>query len=111
MLCFQFNLGCKEWLRALAGTFSNLGTLLVLPFVGFISDRFGRKITLAVNIFNMALFGVLKAFSVNYTMYLTLQILQTILAGGLFTTAYILGMIIIFRCNKLMFCNINEVKL
>lgn len=111
MFYFQFDLGCKEWLRALAGTFSSLGTLLVLPLVGFLSDRFGRKITLVVNIFNMALFGLLKAFSLNYTMFLTLQLLQTVLGGGLYTTAYVMGMIIFLSFIDQIYNNLNEMKL
>lgn len=79
-----------------------MGTLLVLPFTGFISDRFGRKIMLVISIFNMAFFGLLKAFSVNYTMYLSLQLLQTTLGGGLFSTSYILGRLIFLKFMKLM---------
>ncbi|XP_072932965.1 organic cation transporter protein-like [Epargyreus clarus] len=86
---YDFDLGCQEWLRALAGTLNSVGTLLVLPITGYISDRFGRRIALVISIFNLALIGLIRAFSVNYPMYLVLQILQTTLGAGTFSSAYI----------------------
>ncbi|CAH2047643.1 unnamed protein product, partial [Iphiclides podalirius] len=76
-------------MRALAGTLNSIGTLLVLPITGYISDRFGRRVALVVNIFNFALFGTIRAFSTSYAMYLVLQILQTTLGAGLYSSAYI----------------------
>lgn len=88
---FQFDLGCQEWFRTLAGTFNNVGTLLVLIFIGNLSDRFGRRLALCFSIFNMALFGLVRAFSVNYPMYLALQLLQTTFGAGTFSSAYVFG--------------------
>ncbi|XP_030020683.1 organic cation transporter protein [Manduca sexta] len=86
---YDFDLGCQEWMRALAGTLSSVGTLLVLPIIGYISDRFGRRIALVISVFNLSLFGLIRAFSVNYAMYLALQIIQTTLGAGIFSSAYI----------------------
>ncbi|CAG9787564.1 unnamed protein product [Diatraea saccharalis] len=86
---YDFDLGCQEWMRALAGTLNAVGTLLVLPITGYISDRFGRRVALIINVFNLALFGIIRAFSVNYPMYLALQIIQTTLGAGTFSSAYI----------------------
>ncbi|KAG7299221.1 hypothetical protein JYU34_017774 [Plutella xylostella] len=86
---YDFGLECQEWLRALAGTLSSVGTLLVLPFTGYVSDRFGRRVALIVSVFNLALIGLVRAFSVNYAMYLTLQIMQTTLGAGTFSSAYV----------------------
>ncbi|XP_013146966.1 PREDICTED: organic cation transporter protein-like [Papilio polytes] len=88
---YDFDLGCQEWMRALAGTLSSVGTLLVLPITGYFSDRYGRRLALVVSVFNMALFGLIRAFSVNYVMYLVLQLLQTTLGAGTFSSAYIFG--------------------
>lgn len=87
----QFDLGCQEWLRALAGLLNSVGTLLVLPITGYVSDRFGRRIALVMNVFNLGLFGIIRVFSVNYPMYLVLQIVQTTLGAGTFSSAYIFG--------------------
>ncbi|KAL0880502.1 hypothetical protein ABMA27_002902 [Loxostege sticticalis] len=86
---YEFDLGCQEWMRALAGTLNSVGTLLVLPITGYISDRFGRRVALIISVFNMAVFGLIRAFSVNYAMYLVLQIVQTTLGAGTFSSAYI----------------------
>ncbi|XP_050348547.1 organic cation transporter protein-like [Nymphalis io] len=86
---YDFDLGCQEWLRALAGTLNSVGTLLVLPITGYISDRFGRRIALVISVLNLATIGVIRAFSVNYTMYMILQIVQTTLGAGTFSSAYI----------------------
>ncbi|CAH2084362.1 unnamed protein product [Euphydryas editha] len=88
-VAYEFDLGCQEWLRALAGTLNSVGTLLVLPITGYISDRFGRKMALIINVFNLALFGLIRAFSVNYPMYVVLQLVQTTLGAGTYSSAYI----------------------
>ncbi|XP_053604660.1 solute carrier family 22 member 3-like isoform X2 [Plodia interpunctella] len=87
---YDFDLGCEDWLRALAGTLNSVGTLLVLPITGFVSDRFGRRVALIISVFNLGLIGLIRAFSVNYPMYLALQILQTTLGAGTFSSSYII---------------------
>ncbi|XP_045769451.1 organic cation transporter protein-like [Maniola jurtina] len=86
---YEFDLGCQEWLRALAGTLNSLGTLFVLPITGYISDRFGRRTALIISVFNMGLFGAIRAFSVSYPMYLALQFLQSTFGAGAYSSAYI----------------------
>ncbi|CAH4036709.1 organic cation transporter protein-like [Pieris brassicae] len=86
---YEFDLGCQEFMRVLAGTLNSVGTLLVLPITGYVSDRFGRRVALIISVFNLALIGLIRAFSVNYNMYLALQILQTTLGAGTFSSAYI----------------------
>ncbi|CAG9562780.1 unnamed protein product [Danaus chrysippus] len=86
---YEFDLGCQDFLRAFSGTLNSIGTLLVLPITGFFSDRFGRRFALVISVFNLALIGLIRAFSVNYPMYMALQILQTTLGAGTFSSAYI----------------------
>ncbi|XP_023935695.2 organic cation transporter protein-like [Bicyclus anynana] len=86
---YEFDLGCNEWLRAFAGTLSSIGTLLVLPITGYVSDRFGRRFALIISVFNLALFGLIRAFSVNYVMYMVLQLLQTTFGAGTFSSSYV----------------------
>ncbi|XP_041980028.1 organic cation transporter protein-like [Aricia agestis] len=87
---YEFDLGCKDWLRVLSGSFHSVGFLLTLPLTGYISDRFGRKFALVLSISNMAVIGLIKAFSINYPMYMALQLLQPTLGGGIFTTGYVI---------------------
>ncbi|XP_023935631.2 organic cation transporter protein-like [Bicyclus anynana] len=86
---YDFDLGCDEWSRAFAGTLSSIGTLLVLPITGYVSDRFGRRFALIISVFNLALFGLIRAFSVNYVMYMALQLLQTTFGAGTFSSSYV----------------------
>lgn len=37
---FQFDLACKEWKRTLVGTVHNVGVLLSMPLMGYISDKY-----------------------------------------------------------------------
>lgn len=64
-----------------------------MPLIGYFSDRFGRRLALTLSIFNVGIFGLIRAFSVNYSMYVVLQFLNTTLGGGIFTSAYIFGKI------------------
>lgn len=86
-------------MRALSGTLNSVGTLLVLPITGYISDRFGRKVALIINVFNIGLFGLIRAFSVNYPMYMVLQLVQTTLGAGTYSSAYIFG-----KSHSIKFC-------
>nr|XP_034829229.1 solute carrier family 22 member 7-like [Maniola hyperantus] len=88
---YEFDLGCNEWLRAFAGTSYNIGMLLALPITGYVSDRFGRKTALVICVFNLGLFGFMRAFSVNYTMYLILQMMQMTFGYGAYTSAFIIA--------------------
>jgi MFS family permease len=88
---YDFNLECKEWLRALPGTLNSMGAMIALPLAGFISDHFGRRTSIVFFSFNVALVGVIRSFSVNYAMYATLQFMQTAIGGGTFSAAYILA--------------------
>nr|XP_034829485.1 solute carrier family 22 member 1-like [Maniola hyperantus] len=88
---YDFDLGCQEWLRAIAGTMSSVGTLLVLPITGYISDRFGRRFALIISVFNLGLFGLIRAFSVSYPMYLVMHLLQTTFGSGAYSSSYILA--------------------
>lgn len=88
---YDFNLECKEWLRALPGTLNSAGGMVSLAIAGFISDRLGRRASIVFFSFNVALTGVIRAFSVNLPMYATMQFMQTAIGGGAFSAAYILA--------------------
>ncbi|XP_041973152.1 organic cation transporter protein-like [Aricia agestis] len=88
---YDFGLECNEWLRALAGTLNSVGGMFALPLAGLVSDQLGRRVSIVFFAFNVALVGVVRAFSVNYYMYIALQFLQTAIGGGMFSAAYILA--------------------
>ncbi|XP_075975361.1 organic cation transporter protein-like isoform X2 [Anticarsia gemmatalis] len=86
----EFNLACQEWKRTLVGTVHNIGMLVSLPILGYISDRWGRKRALILSCTLVGAIGTLKAFSMNYEMYITVEFLETIAGASTFPAAYIL---------------------
>lgn len=90
-IVYDFNIECQEWLRALPGTLNSAGGMVSLVLAGFISDRLGRRMSIVFFSFNIALVGVIRAFSVNFAMYTALQFMQTAIGGGAFSAAYILA--------------------
>lgn len=88
----SFNLTCdEEWKLALIGTINNIGQFLCLPLTGFVSDRYGRKTAFVLAILFSGLFGVLRGFSVNYTMFAIFEFLEPFLGSGVYSAGFILG--------------------
>ncbi|XP_013141700.1 PREDICTED: organic cation transporter protein-like [Papilio polytes] len=86
----EFNLACQEWKRTLVGTIHNIGMLVSLPILGYISDRWGRKRALVLSCTLVGAIGSLKAFSVSYEMYVIVEFLETVAGASAFPAAYIL---------------------
>ncbi|KAJ0183567.1 hypothetical protein K1T71_001543 [Dendrolimus kikuchii] len=58
----EFNLACEEWKRSLVGTVHNVGMLISLPIMGFVSDKWGRRAALMVSGCGAGLAGLGKSF-------------------------------------------------
>ncbi|KAG7299214.1 hypothetical protein JYU34_017766 [Plutella xylostella] len=86
----EFGLACSEWQRTLVGTVHNVGMLVSLPIIGYISDRWGRKPALVLSSTLLGVIGTLKAFSVSYEMYVLVEFLETVAGASAFPAAYIL---------------------
>ncbi|XP_068617258.1 organic cation transporter protein-like [Battus philenor] len=86
----EFNLACQEWKRTLVGTIHNIGMLVSLPILGYISDRWGRKRALVLSCTLVGAIGSLKAFSISYEMYVVVEFLETVAGASAFPAAYIL---------------------
>lgn len=86
----EFNLACQDWKRTLVGTIHNIGMLVSLPILGYISDRWGRKRALILSCTLVGVIGSLKAFSVSYEMYVIVEFLETVAGASAFPAAYIL---------------------
>ncbi|XP_038213291.1 organic cation transporter protein-like [Zerene cesonia] len=90
-LVYDFGLECQEWIRTLSITLNSVGAMVALPVAGWVSDYFGRRVSIVLFAFNVVVIGIIKAFSTNYIMYLVTQFLHTALGGGVFSAAYILA--------------------
>ncbi|CAH2084349.1 unnamed protein product [Euphydryas editha] len=86
----EFNLACQDWKRTLVGTIHNIGMLVSLPILGYVSDRWGRKRALILSCTLVGAIGSLKAFSINYEMYVIVEFLETVAGASAFPAAYIL---------------------
>lgn len=87
-----FDLACEEWKRTLVGTVHSAGLIGALAITGFVSDNYGRRIALVLTATAPALVGVLRAFSTSYAMYLTLELIDSIVGGGIYSTSFILAL-------------------
>ncbi|XP_060804425.1 organic cation transporter protein isoform X1 [Amyelois transitella] len=85
----EFNLGCQEWKRALVGTIHNSGMFMSMLFTGAISDRFGRRVAVGFASLGSLIFGLSRAFTPTYIMYVIMHFLEASTGGGLYASAYV----------------------
>lgn len=97
----QFGLACDEWRRSQIGSIRTIGTLLVLPITGFISDRWGRRVALVINAFNTGWIGLVRSFVNTYPGFLVLEVVEATVGAGAFSSCYVLGMIIYIFKSKI----------
>lgn len=86
----EFDLGCQEWKRSLVGTVHNIGMLISLPIMGFVSDRWGRRSALVVSGCGAGLLGLAKSFATSYYTYLLGELLETVLGASVYPCAFVL---------------------
>ncbi|XP_013173643.1 PREDICTED: organic cation transporter protein-like [Papilio xuthus] len=86
----EFNLACQEGKRALVGTVHNVGMLVSLPIMGYISDKWGRRAALVVSGTGAGLLGLCKSFAGSYTAYILAEFLETVLGASVYPAAFVL---------------------
>ncbi|XP_063617173.1 organic cation transporter protein-like [Cydia splendana] len=89
---FEFNLACDDFRPYLVGSARILGLMISLPIKGFVADRWGRRLALALTAFNLAWTGTLTCVADSYTSYTLLSFVEYLLGSCSFTCAYILAM-------------------
>ncbi|GAB0089510.1 hypothetical protein DMENIID0001_040640 [Sergentomyia squamirostris] len=100
----EWDLTCpsNEWKLSLVGTINNIGQFIALPITGFFSDRYGRKSALVAGIMISGVFGIIKSFSVNYPMFLTLELLESALGSGSYSACFVFGMEAVGASKRLL---------
>ncbi|XP_044867755.1 solute carrier family 22 member 1-like isoform X2 [Mauremys mutica] len=87
----EFNLVCEDsWKVDLFQSCVNAGFFLGSMYIGYIADRFGRKLCLIVTILVSATSGVLVAFAPSYLWVVIFRFLQGLVSKGSWTAGYIL---------------------
>jgi MFS family permease len=101
---FQFDLGCQDWKRSLVGTVHNAGFFISIPLTGLMSDKFGRRMALVFASVLNGVFGLIRALSSNYNMFIVFEFLEPAFGAGVYTACFVLGefqrYILVFRVNK-----------
>ncbi|XP_061707990.1 solute carrier family 22 member 4-like isoform X2 [Cydia pomonella] len=87
---FEFNLACDDFRPYLVGSARILGMMISLPIKGFVADRWGRRLALALTAFNLAWTGTLTCVAGSYTSYTMLSFIEYLLGSCSFSCAYIL---------------------
>lgn len=104
---FKFDLQCDEnnWKLSFVGTIHNIGVFINVLLSGYFSDKFGRKAILVFSVFISGSFGLLKSFAWSYLSFIIIEIIDTILAAGMYTAVFVLGNF--FLNKKLYSIDIN----
>ncbi|XP_045769175.1 organic cation transporter protein-like [Maniola jurtina] len=89
-IVYDFELACEEWKRSQIGSLRTIGTMLVQPITGYISDRWGRRVALILNTFNTGCLGLVRSFIHSYNWFLVTEILEEAVGGAAFMSCYIL---------------------
>ncbi|CAB3254995.1 unnamed protein product [Arctia plantaginis] len=86
----EFDLACADWMQRLVGTVHNVGMLISLPIMGFVSDRYGRRGALVISGFGAGVVGLIKSFVPSYYTYLVAELFETILGASVYPCAFVL---------------------
>ncbi|KAG6446077.1 organic cation transporter protein [Manduca sexta] len=88
----EFDLACQDWKRSLVGTVHNAGFFISIPLTGLISDKYGRKPAIVFASVANGVFGVIRALSVNYDMFVVFEFLEPAFGGGVYTACFVLAL-------------------
>ncbi|XP_062981496.1 solute carrier family 22 member 2-like [Elgaria multicarinata webbii] len=87
----EFNLVCEDsWKLDLFQSCVNVGFFVGSISIGYMADRFGRKLCLLITILINSISGVLLAFAPSYTWAVVFRLIQGLVSKGGWLTGYIL---------------------
>lgn len=89
----EWNLLCRnnEWKLTMVGSMTSIGQFFGLGVSGYFSDKYGRKVILLMSTVASGVFGIVKASSQGYIMFISLEFVENVFTAGLYPAAFILG--------------------
>ncbi|XP_031339278.1 organic cation transporter protein-like isoform X3 [Photinus pyralis] len=89
----DFNLHCDEnlWKLTTVGTLNSIGSLIGLPLIGILSDKYGRKTILINSILLCAISGLIRSFVNSYIFYMVMVFVDSFFNAATYTTAFTLA--------------------
>ncbi|XP_075984568.1 organic cation transporter protein-like [Anticarsia gemmatalis] len=89
----EWDLICdRRWLASFTQMMLQLGVLVGSITFGFLSDRYGRKITFLVAITTVIIFGLIIPFSPNYIIFTLLRTLLGMATAGTMVVSFVIVM-------------------
>lgn len=76
----------------MVGTVNNIGRFIFTPFMGLLSDRFGRRTVLVIGVLGSSIFGLVRSFAMNYIMFLAFEFLDAAIGTVTYSASFILAM-------------------
>uniref|UniRef100_A0A8C3LJA9 Solute carrier family 22 member 2 n=1 Tax=Chrysolophus pictus TaxID=9089 RepID=A0A8C3LJA9_CHRPC len=87
----EFNLVCEDsWKLDLFQSSVNVGFFIGSMIIGYIADRFGRKLCLLITVLINSVSGVLVAFAPSYMWTVIFRLIQGLVSKGGWLTGYVL---------------------
>lgn len=77
---------------AMVGTVNNVGRFIFTPFMGLLSDRFGRRTVLVIGVLGSSIFAMVRSLATNYVMFLTFEFLDAAIGTVTYSASFILAM-------------------
>ncbi|XP_063362768.1 organic cation transporter protein-like [Cydia amplana] len=102
----EFDLACQEWKRTLVGTVHNVGVMISMPLMGFVSDRWGRRKSIIASGLGLVV-GAFKTLTAGpgwtgYPLYLLLELLEAALVTGTYTTCFVLMLELVGKNKRII---------
>lgn len=69
----------------------NIGMLISLPIMGYVSDRYGRRAALITSGVGAGVLGFCKSFVTSYHAYLLAELFETVLGASVYPSAFVLS--------------------
>ncbi|XP_059488861.1 organic cation transporter protein-like [Neocloeon triangulifer] len=90
----EFDLMCSEneWKLSLVGAINSLGVLFSVPIIGFIADKYGRKLSLILTLVASAVLTLIKSAAPDYVFFIVFEFLEALFSGGIYGIAFVLAL-------------------